>query len=112
MGRIRKAAMKYNYKEVYRQLIDQFIHRLSGSEMLTEEIREPNEHMLTRAKRIEAQRLQTAVINSLSEIKIADAILHQDEAVGNKTVHTCENAYKKKMQMLWSSQQTESVPGI
>ena len=39
-GRLRTAAMECNYKEVDRQLKEQFIHGLNESEMLTEIIRE------------------------------------------------------------------------
>ena len=34
MGRIRVAAIECNYKEIDRQLKEQFIHRLNNSDML------------------------------------------------------------------------------
>ena len=40
MGRLRAEAMECNYKEVDRQLKEQFIHGLNDSEMLTEIIRQ------------------------------------------------------------------------
>ena len=40
MGRLRRAAVECNYKEVDRQLKEHFIHRINDSEMLTEIIRE------------------------------------------------------------------------
>ena len=70
--------MECNYKEVDRQLKEQFIQRLNDSEMATEMIREltksnanmmiPSEHIVTWTKRIETQRAQAAVINSLHEL--------------------------------------------
>ena len=79
MGQFRTTAMECSYKEVDRQLKEQFIHGLGDSEMLMEIIQEltkcsenmmiPNEHLLIWAKRIEAQRAQAAVINSLHEVK-------------------------------------------
>ena len=36
MGRVRLAAVEYNYKEIDRQLREQLIHRLSDNDMLTE----------------------------------------------------------------------------
>ena len=71
--------MECNYKEVDRQLKEQFIYRLNDSEMLTEIMRGPTksdenaiiliEYVLTWAKRVEVQRAQTAVINSMQELK-------------------------------------------
>ena len=39
MGRLRTATVECNYKEVDRQLKEQFIHRLNDSEMLREIMR-------------------------------------------------------------------------
>ena len=39
MGRLRVAAMDYDYKEVDKQLQEQFIHVLNDSEKLTEIMR-------------------------------------------------------------------------
>ena len=74
MGRLRTAAVECNYKEIDRQLNEQFIHDLNDEEMLGEIIRgltkcEENtaiysENELTWAKRVEAQRAQTVVISS------------------------------------------------
>ena len=43
MGRLITAAVECIYKEVDRQLKEHFIHRLNGSEMLTEIIKELTE---------------------------------------------------------------------
>ena len=40
MGRLRLAAIECNYKEIGRQLKEQFIHNLNDTEMLAEIIRE------------------------------------------------------------------------
>ena len=79
MGRLMTAAVKCKYKEVDRQLKEQFIHGLNDNEMLAEVIREltkygedvtiPRETVLTWAKRVEVQRVQTAVISSLCKSK-------------------------------------------
>ena len=62
MGRYRIAAIECNYKEVDRQLKEQFMHMLNDSEMLAEISREltrsdentmiPSESVLAWAKRI------------------------------------------------------------
>ena len=87
--------MECNYKEVDRQLKEQFIHWLNDSEMLTEIIREPNKNdestmipsecVLTWAKRVEAQRAQEAVINGLHEVKNFDMIQQKDEGKQRQT---------------------------
>ena len=40
MGRLRLAAIECNYKEIDRQLMDQFIHGLNDNDILVEIIRE------------------------------------------------------------------------
>ena len=62
IGRLRTAAVECNYKEVDNKLKEQFIHRLNGSEVLTEIIREltksdenmiiSSEHVLTWVKTV------------------------------------------------------------
>ena len=71
---LRLAVVECNYREVYRQLKEQFIHRLSDNNMLAEIIRELNkseesvditsEQVLGWAKRVEAQRAQSAIMDS------------------------------------------------
>ena len=88
MGRLRTALVECNYKEIDKQLKEQFMHGLNDEEMLAEIIREltkceenitiHNENVLTLAKRVEAQRAQTVVISSLHEAKTFDAILQKD----------------------------------
>ena len=83
-GRLRLAAVECNYKEIDRQLKEQFIHRFHDNDMLAEIIRGlttakestavTSEQVLVWAMRLEAQRLQSTIITSLSEIKEFDKI--------------------------------------
>ena len=84
MGRLILAAVECNYKEKYRQLKEQFIHGLNDNDMLAEIIREltkamesaavTSEQVIIWAKRVEAQRPQSAMITSKSETKEYDKI--------------------------------------
>ena len=66
MGRLKMAAIECNYKEVDRQLKEQFIHGLNDNDMLVEIIRElikteegsdvTNKQVLVWAKRVEGQK--------------------------------------------------------
>ena len=84
MGKLRLAAVECNYKEIDGQLKEQFTHRLNDNDLLVEIIREltkaeesaavTGEQVLIWAKRVEVQRAQSAIINSLSETKEFDKI--------------------------------------
>ena len=84
MGRLWVAAVECNYQEVDRQLKEQFIHGLNDKCMLEEIIKEltdtKNEDHITSggvlawAKRVEAQRAQGAVLNTLMESRQFDKI--------------------------------------
>ena len=73
------AAAECGYKEVDRQLKEQFIHGLNDKIMLDKIIREltsktsnmqmTSKDVLAWAKRVKAQRVQAAVLNDLTEIK-------------------------------------------
>ena len=79
MGRLRLAAVEYNYREVDRQLKQQFIHGLNDNDMLTEIIRKltkavqsvdiTSEQALGWARRVEFQRAQSAIMDSLTKTK-------------------------------------------
>ena len=94
MSRLRTALVKCNYKEIDRQLKEQFIHGLNDEEILAEIFRELtkyeeninicNENVLRWTKRVEAQRAQMAVISSLHEAKNFDAIIQKDIKHGDK----------------------------
>ena len=76
-GRLQVAAVECNYQEVDRQLKEQFIHGLNDKYMLKEIIKEltpakDDDHitsggMLAWAKRVEVQRAQAAVLNTITE---------------------------------------------
>ena len=84
MGRLHIAAVVCNYHEVDRQLKEQFIHGLNDKYMLEEIIKElmatkNDDHItsggvLAWAKRVEVQRVQAAVLNTLTESKQFDKI--------------------------------------
>ena len=76
MGRLRLATGECSYQEIDRQIKDQFIYGLNDTDMLAEIIRQltktldvTNEQALVWAKRVEAQKAQSMIITSLSEIK-------------------------------------------
>ena len=78
------------YKEVDRQLKEQFIHGLNDKIMLDEINRElmsrpanvqmTSEDVLAWAKRVKAQRARAAVLNDLTEIRVFDKIKKEMES--------------------------------
>ena len=78
-GRLRLKAGQCNYKEIDRQLKKHFIHRFNDNDMLVEIILELTkteenknvtiQQVLAWEKRVEVQRAQSAIINSLNDIK-------------------------------------------
>ena len=70
-------AAECNYKEIDCQLKEQFIHGLNDKNMLDEVIRElttkstndqtTSEDMLVWAERVEAQRMQAAILNDITD---------------------------------------------
>ena len=77
MGRLCVVAAECNYRELNRQLKEQFIHGLNEKGMLDEIIREltatnndeqvTSEGVLIWAKRIEMQRAQATLLNTITE---------------------------------------------
>ena len=77
MGRLSMAAAECGYKEIDRQLKEQFIHGLNDKDMLGKIIKElttkssdeqtTSEDVLVWVKRVEAQRAQTAILNEIME---------------------------------------------
>ena len=94
MGRLCVAAVECNYQEVDRQLKEQFIHGLNDKNMLEEIIKELtatkiNDHItsggiLAWTKRVEGQRVQAAVLNTLTKSEQFDKI-KISKAKDNKT---------------------------
>ena len=90
MGRLCMAAMECGYKEIDRQLKEQFIHGLNDKGMLGKIIKEltiksnneqtTSEGVLAWAKRVEAQKAQASILNDITEtcqfdkVKIAPQI--------------------------------------
>ena len=78
MGRLRLAAIECNCKEIDRQLKEQFIHNQNDTDMLAELIRGltkiqenteiTSEKVLCWAKRVEAQRAQSASLTETKEL--------------------------------------------
>ena len=77
-------AIECSYKELYRQLNEQFIHGLNETDILAEIIREltkiqenteiMSENVLCWAKRVEVQGAQSAIMSSLTEAKEFDKL--------------------------------------
>ena len=108
MGRLHVAAVECNYREIDWQLKEQFIHpikeQLNNKIMVDEVIRElttksnneqtTNEDVLSRAKRVEAQWAQAAILNDIIEshefdkIKMAQKLKSsQDKETTHQTFH-------------------------
>ena len=82
MGRLRLAGVECDYRKVDRQLKEQFVHRLNDNYTLAEIIKElveksadiTSEKVLGWAKRVEDQRTQSAIMESLTETKEFDKV--------------------------------------
>ena len=84
MGRLHVAAVECNYREIDRQLKEQFIHGLNDKCMLEEIIKEltitrdddqiTSKSVLAWAKRVNAQRAQAAVLNTIMELRQFDKV--------------------------------------
>ena len=84
MGRLRIAAAECNYKEIDRQLKEQFIHGLIDKAMLDEVVREltaknsseqmNSEDVLLWVRQIKAQRAQAAILSDLTETQKFDKV--------------------------------------
>ena len=84
MGRLHVAAAECYYREIDRQLNEQFIHGLNDKVMLDEVIREltaksnneqmTSEGILAWAKRVEAQWVQATILNDITELHQFDKI--------------------------------------
>ena len=84
MGRSHVAAVECNYQEIDRQLKEQFIHGLNDKHMLEEIIKEltvtsNHDHIMSGsvpawAKGVEVQRVQAAVLDTLTELRQFDKV--------------------------------------
>ena len=94
MGRLHMATVECIYQEVDRQLKEQFIHGLNDKYVLEEVIKElmvtkNDDHItsggvLAWAKRVEVQRAQAAVLNTLTKAKQFDKIKMSKKAKDDK----------------------------
>ena len=90
-------AVECNYRELDRQLKEQFIHGLNDRCMLEEIIKEltaantddqiTSEGVLAWAKRVEAQRAQAAVLNTITELRQFDKVQIIKKAKEDNTRH-------------------------
>ena len=108
IGRLRLAAVECNYKDVDRQLKEQFVHRINDNDMLAEIIREltkaeesadmTSEQVLDWAKRVGAQRAQSAVMDSLTKSKEFNKvkIVKGELRYNGRNVQTCAKVPAKK----------------
>ena len=84
MGRIWLSAIECNYKEIDRQLKEEFIYVLNDTEILGELIKEltkiceneeiTRENVLSWVKRVEVQKGQSSIMNSLTQVKEFDKL--------------------------------------
>ena len=122
MGRLCIAAVECNYQEVDRQLKRQFIHGLNDEYMLEKIIKElmatkNNDHitsggMLAWDKRVEVQRAQAAVLNTLTESRQFDKIKISMKGKGDKPRAPVNQTTLTAMQILWGNTPAKAVPSI
>ena len=97
MGWLCMAAAECRYKEIDRQLKEQFIHCLNDKSMLDEIIREltsrssnvqtTSKDVLAWAKRVEAQRMQASVLNDITETKAFDKVKEESKNTSGRETH-------------------------
>ena len=105
MGRLWIAAVECNYKEVDRQLKEQFIHGLNDRVMLDEIVRElmaknnskqtNSENVLLWARQIEAQRAQAAILNDITEVQKFDKVKLIQKPKSRQEPETPRHAYQR-----------------
>ena len=112
MDRLWLLVVECNYKELNTQLKEQFIHGLNDTDMLGEIIWElakihenteiTSEIVLSWVKKVEAQRAQSTIMNSLNEVKEFDKLKIVKNTNKDSTRRsTDKNAHKTYMQILW-----------
>ena len=103
MGTLHVVAAECGYKEIDRQLREQFIHSLNDIDMLGKIIKElttksnneqtTSEGVLVWVKRVEAQRTQDAILNDITEtcqfnkVKITQQPKDRQDRLMHKTVN-------------------------
>ena len=89
-GKLCMASAECRFKEIDRQLKEQFIHGLNDESMLDEIIREltsrngnvqtTSEDVLVWTKRVEAQRVQASMLNDITETKAFNKVKKETES--------------------------------
>ena len=102
MGRLCVAVAECNYREIDRQLKEQFIHRLNDKVMLDEAIRElsaknndkqmTSKGVLAWAKRVEVQWVQAAILNNIMELHQFDKIKMAQKSKDSQVRQTTSTA--------------------
>ena len=105
MGRLQIAAVECNYKEVDRQLKEQFIHGLNDRVMLDEIVgvlvaknnskQMNSEDVLLWARPIKAQRAQAAILNDITEVQIFDRVKLVQKPKGRREAETTRHTYHR-----------------
>ena len=105
MGRLRIAVVECNYKEVDRQLKEQFMHELNDRVMLDEIVRElmaknnseqtNSEDILLWARHIEAQRAQVAILIDITEVQKFDKVKLVQKPKGRQEAETTRHIYQR-----------------
>ena len=73
-----------------------------------------NEQVLAWAKRVEARKAQSMIMNSLNTTKEFDNIktVRGGQTNWDKTADTFQNAFEAKLQLLWSQPTTQMIPSL
>ena len=105
MGRLQIAVVECNYKEVDRQLKEQFIHGLNDRAMLDEVVRElmaknsskqtNSEDVLLWARQIEDQRAQAAILSDITKAQKSDKVKVVQKPKNSQEIGTTSQAYQK-----------------
>ena len=120
MGMLCMAVVECNYKEIDRQLKQQFIHSLNDKYMLEEIIKElttakdddhiTSQGVLAWAKRVEVQRAQAAVLNAITELRQFDKVTICEKA--ERRQHKRSDITVMTMPILWQSTHAEAMSSI
>ena len=105
MGRLRVAVAECNYREVGRQLKEQFIHGLNDKSMLDEVIREltvknnneqtTGKDVLVWAKRIKAQQGQVAILSDITMSQKFNKVKMVQKTKARQDIETTYQAHHK-----------------
>ena len=105
MGRLQVAEAECNYRDVDRQLKEQFIHGLNDKSMLDEVIREltatnnreqtTSKDVLVWARRIEAQWAQAAILSDITGLQKFDKVKMVQKTKARQDIETTCQAHHK-----------------